>query len=162
LFAGASDAVAHSFGLARVSVKLVVGIPSPAVMYYALGYGGTFNGGVKCSRAVEIYMDVAGSASLSFPVPSWGATHRYKDEDAPEVAGDWYRSLAPGAQAIENGQLQRTVDNLNATFVELPDCQPHALHWKAGGLTVFNRYWERPLSGRSVHPPVRASAATQS
>lgn len=126
--------------MTKVSVKLVVGIPSPAVLYYALGYGGTFNGGVKCSPAVEIDMDVGGSPSLNFPTPSWGATHRYRDEDTALVAGkpDWYRSLTAGAQATENGQLQRTVDNLNASFVELPDASHAVRFWVVGANPLLN------------------------
>ena len=102
-----------------IEVKLKVFIPSEAVTYSVLGYGGTFNGGTKCEPAPTIDLDVGGSGSLDFPTPSWGMTRSYDNDDAEKVSGkpDWYRKLQAGAEVIEEMRLTRPEDNLNAVFV---------------------------------------------
>jgi len=102
-----------------VTVRLTVGIPSPAVLYKVLGYGGAFSGGTKCNPVVTIDLDKAGAGSMAFPTPAWSTTHGYKEEDAVAVAGkpDWFRNLRAGAAVQASRALERTVDNLNAKFV---------------------------------------------
>jgi hypothetical protein len=104
-----------------VSVKLTVGIPSAAVHYTVLGYGGTFNGGIKCSPNPTIDLDKSGASSLTLPTPSWGITYAYNEPDSTPVPGkpDWFRALKTGAVAIESKQLVRTEDNLNAVFTSM-------------------------------------------
>jgi len=119
---------------AIVIVKLIVFIPSEAVTYSVLGYGGTFNGGVKCEPEPRIDLDIVGSASLSFTNPEWGETHEYEDDDAVQVGGkpDWYRSLKVGATAVNTKRLKRTVDNLNTSFAT-PDGATHGVFFKVVG-----------------------------
>ena len=108
--------------MSKVKIQLSVAIPSPAVLYYFLGVGGTFNCGEKCDPFVEIDLAKSGASSMAFPVPSWGKTHAYADSDAKVVAGkpDWFRTLRSGAKPKETGQLERTPSNLNAEFAVMP------------------------------------------
>ena len=117
-----------------VIIKLEVFIPSEVVTYYAFGYGGTFNGGMKCNPAPVIDLDVAGSGSLTFSAPEWGETRAYDDADAIEVPGkpDWFRTLKPGAAVTEQGTLARTTDNLDAKF-RAPDGATHGVFFKVVG-----------------------------
>jgi hypothetical protein len=105
----------------NVLVELTVGIPSAAVLYAVLGYGGAFNGGVKCKPSPNVNLDKSGAASLTLPQLVWGMTHQYNEADAPTVAGkpDWFRSLQAGAQPVDGKTLARTPDNLNVEFVHL-------------------------------------------
>lgn len=103
-----------------INVKLKVFIPSESVTFYFVGYGGTFNGGTKCEPSPTVDMDVAGDGSLNFPTPTWGITRSYNDDDALMVTGkpDWFRTLKVGAASLEEKRLERTDDNLNATFAK--------------------------------------------
>lgn len=120
--------------MASLEIKLVVGIPSPAVQFYFAGIGGTFNGGVKCSPSPKIDLDIAGAGSFTFPTPEWSTTHAYEDGDAPTVAGkpDWFRSLNAGAVATESERLARTLANLNAEFVAFAGAS-HAVKFSVVG-----------------------------
>ncbi|EJL23950.1 DUF3238 domain-containing protein [Novosphingobium sp. AP12] len=120
--------------MASLEIKLVVGIPSPAVQFYFAGIGGTFNGGVKCSPSPKIDLDVAGADSFSFPTLTWGTTHAYEDGDAPIVAGkpDWFRNLNAGAKPTESEQLARTPANLNAEFVAFAGASHAVKFWVVG------------------------------
>ena len=111
-----------------VTINLTVFIPSEAVTFSLLGFGGTFNGGVKCDLSPTIDLVSTGRASLHLPTPSWDITKGYDDEDALPVSGkpDWFRSLKSGAEVLEEKRLERTVDNLNATFAT-PDGATHGV-----------------------------------
>lgn len=112
----------------KVSVKLKVFIPSEVVTFSLLGYGGTFNGGVKCEPSPTVDLDRNGASSLSFPTPTWGKTKSYSDEDSLEVSGkpDWFRKLKSGANVLQEKRLERTEENLNAKF-EVPDDATHGV-----------------------------------
>jgi len=118
----------------EITVKLTVFIPSDAVTYSVLGYGGTFNGGVKCAPEPKIDLDVSGPGSLVFPTPSWGTTREYLDSDSLPVSGkpDWYRALKAGAAVQAEERLERTTDNLNATFAP-PAGATHGVFFKVVG-----------------------------
>lgn len=117
-----------------IEVTLKVFIPSEVVTYSVLGYGGSFNGGTKCEPAPTIDMDVVGGGSFSFPTPSWGMTRSYDDNDAEKVSGkpDWYRSLKPGSEVLEEERLERTEGNLNAVFAT-PDGASHGVAFTVVG-----------------------------
>lgn len=106
-----------------IDIQLEIAIPSQVVHFSVLGYGGSFNGGIKCTPRVKIDLDAVGSGSLSFPTPSWGITRSYDDSNTLPIAGkpDWFRSLKSGAKPLQEMQLVRTLANLNAVFVTPPN-----------------------------------------
>lgn len=124
-----------------VKISLKVFIPSEAVTFSILGYGGTFNGGVKCEPAATIDLSMNGESSLSFPEPAWGETRSYDDTDASAVSGkpDWYRQLNSGAAVVETKRLDRTTDNLNATF-EVPTGASHGVKFFVVGANPLLSY----------------------
>ena len=105
----------------NVSIHLSIGIPSQVVFYAFMGYGGTFNGGVKCNPNPTIDLDKAGAVSMAVPALEWGTTHRYADADAIVMPGkpDWHRSLRAGATPSASKRLDRNVQNLNVEFVQM-------------------------------------------
>lgn len=117
-----------------VTLKLTVFIPSDAVTYSVFGYGGTFNGGVKCAPEPTIDLNKSGSGSVKLPEPFWGETRKYADEDSETIPGkpDWFRRLRAGASILEKDKLVRTTGNLNATFAQ-PAGATHGVYFKVIG-----------------------------
>lgn len=105
----------------NVTIELMIGIPSAAVLYRVLGYGGAFSGGTKCSPRSIVDLDKLGSNSLTVPALEWALTKKYNDSDAPAISGkpDWFRSLRSGAAETESKQLAREPDNLDVQFSQL-------------------------------------------
>lgn len=103
-----------------VTIELSIGIPSDAVLYSVLGYGGAFNGGVKCKPGATVDLDKAGSASMTVGGLAWSTTNQYEETDALAVAGkpDWFRLIRNGAAPINSKQLQRTSANLDIQFIQ--------------------------------------------
>ncbi|RYF43521.1 MAG: hypothetical protein EOO38_18760 [Cytophagaceae bacterium] len=105
----------------NVTIELIIGIPSAAVLYSVLHYGGAFSGGTKCSPKPTVDLDRAGAGSMTVPALAWATTNRYNESDALVVAGkpDWFRALKDGAAETESNQLARTPGNLDVEFVAL-------------------------------------------
>lgn len=117
-----------------VAIELEIRIPSNAVYYPIAGFGGAFNGGIKCKPKSTIDLDISGAASLQVPVPSWGMTHSYDENETLIVPGkpDWFRDLKANATPNESEQLERTPANLNAKFTSM-DGATHAVLFEAVG-----------------------------
>ena len=113
-----------------IALKLTIGIPSEAV-YYAKY---TFSGGMKCSPNPTVDLDKTGAGSLTLPALIWSPTHQYENADAPIIADkpDWFRSLRSGAKPIKSATLQRTAENLDVQFVQLPGAT-HAVKFYVNG-----------------------------
>lgn len=120
--------------MSSVVISLQIYIPSEAVRYSMLAYGGTFNGGSKCQLQAALDLDRSGDASLSAPKPSWAITHRYQDSDSVPLTGkpEWFQALKPGARSMEQGQLERTEANLRASF-HRPGDATHGVRFIAVG-----------------------------
>lgn len=131
----------------NVTLKITIKIPSKAVHFTMLGYGGTFNGGVKCDPQAKIDLDKSGAASLTVSPLYWGWTYEYAEEATSRVNGkpDWFRDLRTGAKETDADQLKRTVANLNVSFHQMAGAT-HAVRFTAEGAN--------PL--RKVAPPISA------
>ncbi len=121
-----------------VTVKLKVFIPSEAVHYSVLGYGGTYNGGMKCEPSVTLDFSRSGPSSMSSTTPVWSVTKSYSEADGDLVPGkpEWFRKLRSGASVLQEKRLERTPSNLNARFV-VPSGSTHGV--------IFNVVGANPL-----------------
>lgn len=122
----------------KVDLELTVAIPSAAVLYSVLGYGGAFNGGAKCRPKAVVDLDKPGGNSLMVPQLAWEITYKYKDDDVVAVAGKpgWYRTLRSGATSIDSQTLERNVNNLNVQLVQM-DGATHAVKFTVVGANPF-------------------------
>lgn len=119
---------------ALVTVKLRVFIPSEAVHYSVLGYGGTYNGGMKCDPSVSLDLSRSGPSSMSFTTPVWSVTRSYSEADGDLVSGkpEWFRKLRSGAPVLKEERLERTPSNLDAKFV-VPSGGTHGVMFNVVG-----------------------------
>jgi len=101
-----------------VNVTYITEIPSEVVSYSVLGYGGTFNGGVKSTLVVESDLAKSGSDSVTVKESTWGESREYSASDALDVDGkpDWYKNLKSGAIATDSASLPVLDSNLKAAF----------------------------------------------
>ncbi|WGW04216.1 hypothetical protein [Tropicibacter oceani] len=117
----------------NVTIRYITEIPSQAVALPGAGTG--FNGGRKSTLEAQIDLSVNGPGSLTVLTRSWGTTREYARKDLLDVAGKptWYKSLRPGATALNTATLQLSNDNLFAAFVDVPDASHGVRLYVAGG-----------------------------